>query len=130
MTVVHHLNPIWICKQKQLINQGKSLNSVLYDAWAACSEGDWNQSRFYLKIKERHSTKKRGVRRWLTFAELCTRFGQELAEQVKNRKLYDQELLKKEVRRHPELPDSEEQFILAVDHLFIHLIFGGLGNGN
>jgi hypothetical protein len=36
------------------------------------------------------------------------RFGEDLAEQIRNRKLLDKELKAKEVRAHPELPDNED----------------------
>ena len=87
---------------------GKSLNSVLYDAWASCGEGNWTESKFLMKIRDRHSTKKRGVRRWLTATKMNARFGEDLAEQIRNRKLLDKELNSKEVRAHPELPDNED----------------------
>lgn len=87
---------------------GKDLNSVLYDAWAACGEGNWKTSKFLLKIRERHSTKCRGVRRWLSMAELVVRFGEDLARQLANRKLLDEELKEKETRFHPEFPGQED----------------------
>ena len=90
---------------------GKSLNSVLYDAWASCGEGDWKKSTFLLRIRERHSTKRRGVRRWLTAAEIDEKFGKDLGEQVRQRKLLDDELSKKEVRYNPNLPSSEDSQI-------------------
>ena len=104
-----------------LLKPGKSLNSVLYDAWAACGEGNWQRSSFLLKIRERHSTRRRGVRRWLVLKELKERFGEELAEQVANRKLLDGELSQTEVRYHPEFPKGEKfceemrQFLTLVD---------------
>lgn len=94
---------------------------MLYDAWAACGEGNWTSSSFLLKIRERHSTKRRGVRRWLVMSELQDRFGKDLAEQLANRKLLDKELRQKEVRYHPEFPEGTpsceemKQFLTLVD---------------
>ena len=76
---------------------------MLYDAWAAC-EGDWKKSSFLQSVKERHSSKRRGVRKWLTVQEMDARFGPELAEQIRNRKLFDESLKESEVREHPECP--------------------------
>ena len=74
---------------------------MLYDAWASC-EGVWTKSTFLQSVRERHSTKRRGVRKWLTSQEMDTRFGEELAEQIRNRKLFDENLKDTEVREHPE----------------------------
>ena len=87
--------------------QGKSLNSVLYDAWASCSEGSWSKSQFLMQIRHRHLSKKRGCRKWLTAREMNSIFGEDLAQQIRDRKLFDTELFEKEVRCHPELPESE-----------------------
>ena len=86
---------------------------MLYDAWAACGEGNWSKSSFLMKIRERHSTKRRGVRRWLLYSELVTRFGEDLTVQLTNRKLLDKELSEKEVRFHPEFPNSEDRPVLC-----------------
>ncbi len=93
---------------------GKSLNSVLHDAWASCGEGNWTESKFLLRIRERHTCKRRGVRRWLTKAEIDERFGADLGEQIRNRKLYDEELKKKEVRENPNLPGVQDGRYLAI----------------
>lgn len=90
---------------------GKALNSVLYDAWASCQEGQWSSSKFLINVRMRHTSSVRGVRRWLTAAEMDARFGPELAHQIRQRKLLDSELCIKEVRRHPELPDNEAGLI-------------------
>lgn len=87
--------------------RGKSLNSVLYDAWASCEQGQWTKSKFLQNIRTRHTSTVRGRRRWLTAKEMDDRFGVELATQIRNRKLLDPELKEREVRPHPELPDSE-----------------------
>ena len=86
---------------------GKSLNSVLFDAWVAC-EGEWKKSSFLQKIQDRHSSKKRGTRKWLTAQEMDLHFGSEAGLQIRERKLLDPELKEKEVRAHPELPTSKD----------------------
>ena len=91
------------------------MNSVLYDAWATCS-GNWSRSTFLEQVRDRHRTTKRGIRKWITAKEMDERFGHELGAEVRNRKLLDPELCKREVRKHPELPDSEVWFI--VDRYF------------
>lgn len=41
-------------------------------------------------------------------AELVVRFGEDLARQLANRKLLDEELKEKETRFHPEFPGQED----------------------
>ena len=98
------------------------MNSILYESWASC-EGEWTKSTFYQNVKLRHVSKVRGRRRWLTAKEMDERFGPELAEQIRNRKLLDPELKEKEVRRHPELPDSQagSQSSGSFSNLSLHL---------
>ena len=56
------------------------------------------------------------MRKWFTKAELYAKFGAENGQAIIDRKLADPVLASKEVRRHPELPDSEElQQYLVLD---------------
>ena len=89
---------------------GKSLNSVLYDAWSSCGEGNWSKSTFLMHIRERHTSKKRGVRKWLTASEMNAIFGAEAAELIRVRKLDTEELRNKETRFHPELPGMKDLY--------------------
>ena len=84
------------------------MNSILYDACASCSEGQWEKSKFLVSIRERHSTTRRGVRKWLTAPEMDTRFGAENGNLIRNRKLLDPELKERETREHPELPGNQD----------------------
>lgn len=88
--------------------QGKSLNSVLFDAWAQCGEGaNWESSVFLMSIRERHCSTRRGTRKWLTAMEMDQRFGAEMAQSIRDRKLYEPDLKRTETRFHPELPGVE-----------------------
>ena len=73
-----------------------------------------------MRIRERHSSRRRGVRKWLTAAEMDERFGPELEYQMRMRKLLDKDLSRTEVRRHPDLPESE------ADDLFESMIIVGM----
>lgn len=84
------------------------MNSILYDAWASCGEGNWDRSRFYLSIKERHLSTRRGTRKWLIATDMDKIFGAEVAQEIRLRKLMDAELKQREVRPHPELPDRKD----------------------
>ena len=58
-------------------------------------------------IKARHSSKKRGVRKWLLKHEMDTKFTPSIAQAMILRKSTDDELWKAETRFHPELPQQE-----------------------
>ena len=90
---------------------------MLYDAWSACSEGNWKESKFLQNIRSRHSNKKRGTRKWLFASEMDKLFGREAAELMRVRKLESEELAAREVRFHPELPHKEVGLGQVVLHL-------------
>ena len=92
-------------------NRGNTHNSVLFEAWAECG-GDWTKSKLYLSIKDSHSTKRQGKRVWLTRKQLIEKFGDAAADIIE-RKVGDPELKAKEVRQHPELPESQDRFSLS-----------------
>jgi len=87
---------------------GKSLNSVLFDAWCQCQEGDWDRSSFLLTIRARRTSKKRGIRKWLLPHEMNLQFTEPIAEAMRLRKQTDDELWASETRFHPELPQTED----------------------
>ena len=79
----------------------------MYDAWNACGEGNWSESKFYLSVRNRFTKKRKGVRKWLLPKEIDAIFGHNVAEEIRTRKLMVPELKQKETRFHPELPDVE-----------------------
>lgn len=89
-----------------LAGLGKSLNSVLFDAWSQCA-GNWSRSKFLMNIRERHSSRRRGVRKWLFAHQMDEVFGKEVAEGMRERKRMDPDLWESETRFHPECPQQE-----------------------
>ena len=89
-------------------SRGKSLNAVLFDLWCQCEEGNWKKSEFYMNIKSRHVSKKRGVRKWLLRHEMDEKFTVKVAEALRAHKAADESLWKSETRYHPELPEQED----------------------
>lgn len=89
-----------------LVGLGKPLNSVLFDAWSQC-DGNWTKSKFLQNIRERHSSRRRGVRKWLFSKQMDEVFGLEVAEGMRERKRLDPELWLSETRFHPECPPKE-----------------------
>ncbi|CAE7482715.1 unnamed protein product [Symbiodinium sp. CCMP2592] len=75
--------------------------SYLYESWLTSNEC-WKSSRLLISLRQKNSTKNRGVRRWMTFAEMCNKYGESIATEIRDAKLEDAELKKKEVRDHPE----------------------------
>ncbi|CAK9066321.1 Uncharacterized protein SCF082_LOCUS33792 [Durusdinium trenchii] len=79
--------------------------------------GEWTTSKFYQSIRDRFRSSRRGSRKWLTRAEVYQRFGEEVGEQIIQRKQNDDQLSKSEIRCHPELPDNEDmvQYLVLVE---------------
>ncbi|CAL1154673.1 unnamed protein product, partial [Cladocopium goreaui] len=72
---------------------------------------------FLQNIRERHSHRKKGTRKWLFATEMDQMFGVPVATLMRTRKLENAELRAKETRNHPELPEAEEhmQFLTLVE---------------
>ncbi|OLQ14948.1 hypothetical protein AK812_SmicGene837 [Symbiodinium microadriaticum] len=96
------------------------MNSVLFEAWEKC-QGDWKTSSIYLNLKSISRTRRTGVRVWMTRAEVIAKFGETSADAIILRKQGDEKLRKSEIRRHPELPESDElvQFLILDTSKFV-----------
>lgn len=75
-----------------------------------------------MNVRSRHTSKKRGTRKWLFAWEMDKLFGKNAAELMRIRKLESEELKETEVRYHPDLPEEEAGFCL--------LRFLNAGNSN
>ena len=60
-----------------------------------------------MNIRSRHTSKKRGTRKWLFGWEMDKMFGKDAAELMRIRKLDSEDLRETEVRYHPDLPEEE-----------------------
>ena len=66
--------------------------------------GDWKKGVIWREVIQKRTGKSRGVRKWLTRAQLITYFGDEsVADGIIQRK-NDTADLHDEIRDHPELP--------------------------
>ena len=83
------------------------MNSILFEAWEKC-QGDWKTSSIYLNLKSISRTRRTGVRVWMTRAEVVAKFGETSADSIILRKQGDEKLRTTEIRRHPELPESDD----------------------
>ncbi|CAE7854005.1 unnamed protein product [Symbiodinium sp. KB8] len=88
-------------------------NSVLFEAWLNCG-GNWSKSQLYINCKTKNSTKRKGVRKWMTRQDIENKFGAANAEAIILRKLGDDKIRELEVKKHPDLPDSVDmmQFLI------------------
>ena len=70
-----------------------------------------------MQVRERHTTKRTGCRKWLFACEMDKRFGEEVAQIMRDAKLADPHLKATEVRYFPGVPQSEKtrQFKTLVD---------------
>ena len=88
--------------------------AILYEQYTAC-EGKWTRSSLVVSLRERHSTKKRGCRKWLTFRQLCDKYQSiEAAEEIIMNKLSDETMAKQDVKPHPDAPLNPQLTLFRV----------------
>ncbi|CAE7611107.1 PLCXD2 [Symbiodinium sp. CCMP2592] len=95
---------------KKLSNKAKgdsSKRSFLFESWLT-SEECWMKSSLLKRLRSKNSNAKRGLRRWLTKAEMEAKWGTEVAEAMIESKEADEERSLTEIRPHPELPHRED----------------------
>ncbi|CAE7252172.1 unnamed protein product, partial [Symbiodinium sp. KB8] len=80
--------------------------AYIYESWLASGE-NWTQSSVYLNITSSTGTRRRGVKRWLTFAEIERQYGPTVAKAIVDHKLTTPDLAETEVRFHPDAPGVE-----------------------
>ncbi|CAK9032511.1 unnamed protein product, partial [Durusdinium trenchii] len=77
--------------------------------------GHWRKGLIWREVVKRHKGISRGVRKWLTRAQMISHFGDETtADAVITRKASLPELAD-EIRDHPELPGLKQYLILVED---------------
>ena len=81
--------------------------AYLYESWLAADE-KWVESTVYLTITSTTGTRRRGVKRWLTYAEIEKQYGPVVASAIIQNKLNSQDLCESEVRFHPDAPGCED----------------------
>ena len=77
---------------------------ILLEQWISCA-GIWKESALYIRMSSKKAFKKRGCRAWLTFQQIAERYGSEdVARQITETKLGDEEARRSQVREHPDCP--------------------------
>ena len=75
--------------------------SVLFEDWLQSGES-WKHSKLLARLRNRSSTSRRGMRKWLFYSEMVSRFGAEVALALKETKEADPERSLTEIRKWPE----------------------------
>ncbi|CAE7338143.1 unnamed protein product, partial [Symbiodinium sp. KB8] len=92
---------------KRMASKAKSSSSarsVLFEDWLQSNEC-WKHSKLLARLRNRSSTSRRGMRRWLFYNEMIARFGEEVAAAIKETKESDPERSLTEIRKWPECED-------------------------
>ncbi|CAE7828314.1 unnamed protein product, partial [Symbiodinium necroappetens] len=112
--------PVEIRRMGDKAKNDSTMNSILFEAWEKC-QGDWKTSSIYLNLKSISRTRRTGVRVWMTRAEVVAKFGETSADAIILRKQGDEKLRTSEIRRHPELPESDElvQYLILDTSKFV-----------
>ena len=98
--------PKEIRKLAQKADDDAVKRGALYEDWITSGE-DWKKSRLLQIIRSKDSLSKQGLRRWCTFQEMVARWGQQVAEDIRDHKMADERLRQTEVRSHPDCPKRE-----------------------
>ena len=107
MSILGPNTPPEIRKMAEKAMPGSSTRSYMFESWLTSSEC-WKSSKLLITLRSKSSTAKRGLRRWMTLAEMIERFGREVALEIKAHKESDERLSKNEIRKHPECPWRED----------------------
>ena len=82
--------------------------AVLFEEWCGANE-NWKSSSFLVRIRTKHSAKKKGGRRWMTQEQLATKYNCAFtAQEIVSAKENDPVLSKTQIRPHPELPNRKD----------------------
>ena len=79
----------------------------LFESWSQAAE-DWKKSTVYVSVCEKTGTIRRGVRKWVTKAQLVQSVGVEVAEAIIAKKMSCEVLRRTEVRTHPDAEEGTE----------------------
>ena len=81
--------------------------SYLFEHWLL-AEGNWCKSKLLVRLRSKHASKKKGMRRWYTRTELVQKNGETIADAMIEEKLADDEKRETEVRNHPDCPSRKD----------------------
>ncbi|CAK9112309.1 Uncharacterized protein SCF082_LOCUS52077, partial [Durusdinium trenchii] len=82
---------------------------LLYEQWCSASE-KWERSSLVLRMKKSVLTRSRGARRWMTKKEICSKYNEEVAEEIIASK-FKEDMENILWKKHPELPERKELYL-------------------
>ena len=94
-------------KLAEKAKSNSSQRSVLFEHWLTANE-NWQKSRLLIRLRSSKKNRKAGLRRWMLFSEMCSKWGTEVATAMKESKEADPERSLAEIRKHPEMPGRED----------------------
>ncbi|CAE7317116.1 unnamed protein product [Symbiodinium necroappetens] len=87
--------------------------SVMFEDWLQGGE-NWKSSKLLARLRSKSSSAGRGMRKWLFWSEMVTRFGESVAQALRETKEADPERSLTEIRKWPECEDYV-QYLCLVD---------------
>ena len=96
-------------RHASLQHLGSDRLQILMEQWISCN-GIWKESTLCLRMSQKSSYKKRGCRAWLTYEQIVAKYGSEsVAKQIVDSKwaISDKDARDRQIRRHPDIPDSD-----------------------
>ena len=81
--------------------------TYIYESWLAADE-KWTKTSVYLNVTSTQGTRRKGVKRWMTYEEIAKQYGEAVACAIIEHKLSNQDLCETEVRFHPDAPGCED----------------------
>ena len=81
--------------------------AILWEEWLGSSE-DWGKSSYAISLKRVHSFERTGARRWMTYRQLCEKYGDSaLADAIVESKKNSAQLARDHIKPHPDAPEVE-----------------------
>ena len=91
--------------------------NFLFEHWLQAHE-NWKASKLLVTLRSKTGSKKKGLRRWLTKADLVLMYKDEdVVQSIVDAKENDKQLCATQVRKHPDCPHREDmkQYLCVVD---------------
>ena len=80
--------------------------SLLFESWCMANENRRN-STVYVQVTERSGTIRRGVKKWMTRAEMEKKWDTDITDAIIAYKNSSKSICEEEVRPHPDAPTSQ-----------------------
>ncbi|CAE7221785.1 PLCXD2, partial [Symbiodinium sp. CCMP2456] len=85
--------------------------SYMFESWLASNE-DWKKSSLLVTLRRKGSSARRGLRKWVLYSEMITKWGEDIALAMKEAKETDEHKRKHEIRDFPDAPHLKQYLCL------------------